>query len=166
MLNRTALETAGGTQCDTADTDSSPIFITVATMKLFFSLCVSLVVALAVSGDSKRISLKQKSSGERTFVDSEGREVIFHGVNAIVKGPPWIPSTDVWDGETSLSDKDLDDLKSLGLNVIRLGTTLSDMHCSTIYLFIFCSLYTFVQAPCGLVLSLHKASSAMPTLRS
>eukprot|EP01032_Pedospumella_encystans_P012923 gene12923-14914_t len=56
-------------------------------MKLFFSLCVSLVVALAVSGDSKRISLKQKSSGERTFVDSEGREVIFHGVNAIVKGP-------------------------------------------------------------------------------
>ena len=105
-----------------SDPDSSPISITVTTMKLFFSLCVSLVVALAVSGDSKRISLKQKSSGERTFVDSEGREVIFHGVNAIVKGPPWIPSTDVWDGETSLSDKDLDDLKSLGLNVIRLGT--------------------------------------------
>lgn len=92
-------------------------------MKVFILFCVSLAVVWSVvSGKSHRISLKQRASGERTFVDSDGREVFFHGVNAIVKGPPWIPSTDVWDGETSLTDKDFDDLRSLGLNVIRLGT--------------------------------------------
>ncbi len=91
-------------------------------MGIFNLFCVSLSVFLSVvAGRNNRISLKQRSSGERTFVDSSGREVIFHGVNAIVKGPPWIPSTDVWDGETSLADKDLDDLQALGLNVIRLG---------------------------------------------
>ena len=95
-------------------------------MKLFSLLCVSLAVVWSVvSGKSHRISLKQRASGERTFVDADGREVFFHGVNAIVKGPPWIPSTDVWDGETSLTDKDFDDLQSLGLNVIRLGTETS-----------------------------------------
>jgi hypothetical protein len=79
------------------------------------ALCQSVV------GRSDRISLKLRPSGERAFVDSAGREMFFHGVNAIVKGPPWIPETDVWDGEISLSSKDLDDLESLGLNVIRLG---------------------------------------------
>ena len=74
-----------------------------------------------IAGDSNRVSLKLKASGERAFVDTYGRELFFHGVNAVVKGPPWIPETDVWDGKISLSDKDLDDLQSLGLNVIRLG---------------------------------------------
>ena len=69
----------------------------------------------------ERVSLKLKPTGERAFVDSFGRELFFHGVNAVVKGPPWIPETDVWDGEISLTDKDYDDLQSLGLNVIRLG---------------------------------------------
>lgn len=91
-------------------------------MKFFCSLLVSLSVCMSVvAGYSNRISLKQRPSGERTFVDANGREIYFHGVNAIVKGPPWIPSTDVWDGETSLADKDLDDLQALGLNIIRLG---------------------------------------------
>lgn len=54
-------------------------------------------------------------------MDSFGRELFFHGVNAVVKGPPWIPETDIWDGEISLSSKDLNDLESLGLNIIRLG---------------------------------------------
>lgn len=85
---------------------------------LFFNLFIVLQVALAVTD---RVSLRQKASGERAFVDVHGREVFFHGVNAVVKGPPWVPETEIWDGEISLTDKDLDDLQSLGLNVIRLG---------------------------------------------
>lgn len=84
-------------------------------------LQVAALVQLIAGDDSNRVSLKLKASGERAFVDMYGRELFFHGVNAVVKGPPWIPETDLWDGEISVSHKDLDDLASLGLNVIRLG---------------------------------------------
>jgi hypothetical protein len=84
-------------------------------------LQVAALVQLIAGDDSNRVSLKLKASGERAFVDTYGRELFFHGVNAVVKGPPWIPETDLWDGEISVSHKDLDDLASLGLNVIRLG---------------------------------------------
>jgi len=87
-----------------------------------FYLFQGLAILQAVCGEAHRVSLKLKPTGERAFVDSAGRELFFHGVNAVVKGPPWIPETDIWDGEISLSDKDLDDLESLGLNIIRLGT--------------------------------------------
>jgi hypothetical protein len=59
--------------------------------------------------------------GFRRFVDEHGRERIFHGINVVVKGPPWIPSTDKFDANTSLVAEDLVFLKSLGVNVIRLG---------------------------------------------
>lgn len=91
-------------------------------MKFTFILLLHVAsIVTYVFGKVGRVSLKQKSSGERAFVDSFGRELFFHGVNAVVKGPPWIPETDIWDGEISLSSKDLDDLESLGLNIIRLG---------------------------------------------
>lgn len=70
---------------------------------------------------TEKITLKQLPDGSRRFVDSNNRERFFHGVNAVVKGPPWIPATDYWDGDISLNEKDLDDLQSLGMNVIRLG---------------------------------------------
>jgi hypothetical protein len=87
-------------------------FFTLVLIPAFFSICL---------GKSDRVGLKLKSTGERAFVDSFGRELFFHGVNAVVKGPPWVPETEFWDGEISLSSKDLDDVESLGLNVIRLG---------------------------------------------
>lgn len=59
--------------------------------------------------------------GFRTFVDEEGRERIFHGVNAVVKGPPWIPTYGAFDVETSLGPDDFEILQDLGVNVIRLG---------------------------------------------
>lgn len=59
--------------------------------------------------------------GFRTFVDDVGRERIFHGVNAVVKGPPWIPTYGAFDVETSLGPDDFEILQDLGVNVIRLG---------------------------------------------
>ena len=37
------------------------------------------------------ITLQQRPDGHRVFVDSKGREKLFHGTNAVVKGPPWHP---------------------------------------------------------------------------
>lgn len=68
-----------------------------------------------------RLAADAKSGGPRRFVDADGRERIFHGVNAVVKGPPWRPATDSYDYRTSLVDEDFELLASAGVTVIRLG---------------------------------------------
>jgi hypothetical protein len=74
-------------------------------------------------GKLEAISLSNDGGikGFRRFVDEHGRERILHGVNVVVKGPPWMPATDKFDANTSLVAEDLAFLKSLGVNVIRLG---------------------------------------------
>jgi hypothetical protein len=59
--------------------------------------------------------------GVRAFVDAEGYERHFHGVNAVVKGPPWHPSVGEYDFETSLVNQDFLLLQGMGVTVIRLG---------------------------------------------
>jgi endoglycosylceramidase len=69
------------------------------------------------------IKLKQRATGERVFVEATtGREVFFHGVNAIVKGAPYIPETEYFDIDISLSREDHEALADLGVNVYRLGS--------------------------------------------
>ena len=53
------------------------------------------------------------------IVDGWGRERYFHGVNVVVKGPPWLPRTDVFDPRWSFVEKDMQTLQDLGLNAIR-----------------------------------------------
>lgn len=70
-----------------------------------------------------QIGLKQIDSNARVFYEIETRrEIIFHGVNAIVKGFPWVPSTTDFDIDTSLVDKDHEMLADLGVNMYRLGS--------------------------------------------
>jgi hypothetical protein len=57
----------------------------------------------------------------RPFVDSLGRERYFHGMNAVVKGPPWHPSIDGFNPATSLSEEDFEIMRDMGFTVIRLG---------------------------------------------
>jgi hypothetical protein len=57
----------------------------------------------------------------RPFLDSLGRERYFHGVNAVVKGYPWHPSTEGFDSDTSLTDDDFKIMQGMGFTVIRLG---------------------------------------------
>lgn len=54
-------------------------------------------------------------------MDTDGRERIFHGVNAVTKGPPWVPTTDVFSTDLSMVEKDFIIMQRLGLNVLRLG---------------------------------------------
>ena len=53
------------------------------------------------------------------IVDGWGRERYFHGVNVVVKAPPWLPRTDAFDSRWSFVEKDMQTLQDLGLNAIR-----------------------------------------------
>lgn len=44
-------------------------------------------------------------------MDEYNREIIFHGVNAVYKVFPWVPQTEGFDAENSLSDIDAKQLK-------------------------------------------------------
>ena len=55
------------------------------------------------------------------IIDSHGRYKLFHGVNVVVKIPPYIPNTNTFDPYFSFTDKDIQILKNLGMNLVRLG---------------------------------------------
>ncbi len=55
------------------------------------------------------------------ILDSNGRAIIFHGVNVVYKLPPYIPKTDKFDPYFSLSKEDILIMKKLGFNLVRLG---------------------------------------------
>lgn len=44
-----------------------------------------------------------------------------HGHNVVIKLPPYLPTQDTFDWQTSISDTDLDYLESWGTNLVRLG---------------------------------------------
>ena len=57
----------------------------------------------------------------RQLRDSSGRSVIFHGVNVVYKVAPYIPQDNAFDPDLSLTDAEIDQLKSWGFNFVRLG---------------------------------------------
>ncbi|CAK9106592.1 Endoglycoceramidase (EGCase) (Glycosphingolipid-specific enzyme) (GSL-specific enzyme) [Durusdinium trenchii] len=59
--------------------------------------------------------------GTKRFVDSDGRERVFHGTNVVVKGPPWVPTRGAFDRNSSMSSEDLEIMRKLGVRVVRLG---------------------------------------------
>ena len=55
------------------------------------------------------------------FVDEHGRLRVFHGINAVYKLPPYMPSDGKFDSTTTLDDNDFQLLQKWGMNFIRLG---------------------------------------------
>ncbi|GMI32093.1 hypothetical protein TrCOL_g9172 [Triparma columacea] len=55
------------------------------------------------------------------FHDAVGRELLFHGTNAIVKGAPWYPEWRSFSPDISMSEDDFVLMEELGMNVLRLG---------------------------------------------
>ncbi|XP_065883588.1 endoglycoceramidase-like isoform X2 [Dysidea avara] len=78
-----------------------------------------LPVLLAISVES--VDILQVDVNRNRVVDASDRERYFHGVNVVVKGPPWIPIVDKFDPDWSFSKEDMQALQKLGLNGIRLG---------------------------------------------
>ena len=69
--------------------------------------------------DVASVNVLQVDVDRNRVVDTAGRERYFHGVNVVVKGPPWIPVVDRFDPDWSFSVKDMEALQQLGLNGIR-----------------------------------------------
>ena len=53
------------------------------------------------------------------IVDTDERERYFHGVNVVVKGPPWLPELETFDPLMSFVERDMQTLQDLGLNAVR-----------------------------------------------
>lgn len=70
------------------------------------------------SGD---VSVIQVDPDSGFFVDEQGRVRIFHGLNVVYKESPFLPETTSFDAEKSLTDEDMDNLRSWGFNMVRLG---------------------------------------------
>lgn len=55
------------------------------------------------------------------FIDTTGRQRIFHGMNAVYKIAPWHPDVSGFDFQNSLSAVDASNLRKWGFNIVRLG---------------------------------------------
>lgn len=63
----------------------------------------------------------QMNPESRMFVDSYNRTLILHGVNVVVKAPPYIPITTSFDPQMSLCPEDIKNLTTWGINFVRMG---------------------------------------------
>ena len=85
--------------------------------------------ALAFSGHAPQEALLKDTSnmridintGNRSFIDQSGRQVLFHGVNVVYKVDPYIPGDGDFDAQDSLNDHDIANLQRWGMNLVRLG---------------------------------------------
>lgn len=84
------------------------LLVTFVFLSVFISSLAADLLPISVNPDRQRL------------VDSLGREVFFHGTNIVVKQFPWHPETEGFSDGT-FSEQDMQLLKSLGLNVVRLG---------------------------------------------
>ena len=75
---------------------------------VFIPLCAGCLLPISVNPNRQKL------------IDSLGREVYFHGTNVVVKQFPWHPDTKGFSDGT-FSEQDMKLLKSLSLNVVRLG---------------------------------------------
>ena len=76
---------------------------------------------VVLSGSLPPITLQSRAGGGRVFIDATGRERIFHGTNAVVKGPPFVPDSRNFSVDISMAKEDFEWMQRLGLNVLRLG---------------------------------------------
>lgn len=83
-------------------------------------LSAFLFLSLFISSSAANLLPISVNPERQRLVDSLGREVFFHGTNVVVKQFPWHPETEGF-SDGSFSEQDMQLLKSLGLNVVRLG---------------------------------------------
>ncbi|BFI29865.1 endoglycosylceramidase [Marchantia polymorpha subsp. ruderalis] len=96
---------------------------------LLRSTLIALLVASAWGLDDRKAFRDGRIAAAEFHVDPDtgriqdgsGRERIFHGLNVVMKGPPWHPQIGSFDPQLSFTDADVALLKEWGMNVVRLG---------------------------------------------
>eukprot|EP00937_MAST-01D_sp_MAST-1D-sp2_P005638 g5638.t1 len=92
------------------------------TLSAFGSLLVIEAVFGSLSASLPPIQLEARKDRPHAFVEAgTGREVIFHGTTAVVKGPPWHPDHTNFSTDISMAQADFEWMQKLGLNFLRLG---------------------------------------------
>ena len=87
-------------------------------MFLYFILLTAIITQLrTIQCENKQANIMVDSATGR-FIDSYGRECIFHGVNAVYKTAPFIP---VGDTTWVVNETAVRKLKAYGVNILRLG---------------------------------------------
>ena len=95
---------------------ATPALILHALVAIAAAKLAAYVTAAAASDD---VACLQVNPATNRIVDSSGRERYFHGVNVVMKGPPWLPAMDKFDPIMSFVEEDMQLLQNLGLNAIR-----------------------------------------------
>lgn len=67
------------------------------------------------------MAVVQMNPETRMFIDGYNRSLILHGVNVVVKAPPYIPITTYFDPQMSLCPEDINNLVTWGINFVRMG---------------------------------------------
>uniref|UniRef100_A0A7S2L1Z6 Glycoside hydrolase family 5 domain-containing protein n=1 Tax=Zooxanthella nutricula TaxID=1333877 RepID=A0A7S2L1Z6_9DINO len=83
----------------------------------------TLCALLDATASARAIDLQQVRIDPETGLlrDTYGRTRIFHGVNVVYKKAPWYPPSAAFSPEDSLDNETMDNLRSWGFNVVRLG---------------------------------------------
>jgi endoglycosylceramidase len=84
----------------------------------FISLILVLLLLFYTVNAYNKFIIDTKTS---QFLDSDGRESFFHGVNVVYKAFPWYPKLDTFDAQYSFAPQDMQYLSDIGFNIIRLG---------------------------------------------
>mmetsp|Transcript_23110 Transcript_23110/g.17529 ORF Transcript_23110/g.17529 Transcript_23110/m.17529 type:complete len:96 (+) Transcript_23110:10-297(+) len=87
-------------------------------MRTLITLTSSLALASALAREAGKLTIDPVT---RQFKDEAGRSVLLHGVNAVYKQDPYIPSDASFHPQESLNDEDIDNLVEWGFNFMRLG---------------------------------------------
>jgi len=81
---------------------------------------ISLILSLSLIYCTADLEFISVDPTTQRFLDEHNRERFFHGTNIVVKHFPWHPNPEGFAPDT-YSEKDMQLLQSLGLNVVRLG---------------------------------------------
>ena len=84
--------------------------------KSLFQILIILSVLVILISSKFKIN-----PNDRMFKDENNRSIIFHGVNIVVKLPPYLPTEDKFDPFFSLNSIDIKIMKNFGFNLVRLG---------------------------------------------
>lgn len=82
--------------------------------------CKPLVVA-GLIGAAAAVGKYTIDAATRTFRDNTHNVRIFHGMNVVVKLPPYLPTEGEFNYETSITTKDLNYMNHWGVTLVRLG---------------------------------------------
>ena len=88
-----------------------------------FALFLLILLIPSTGGTLQPITV---NPANQRLVDELGRERFFHGTNIVIKQFPWHPKEEGF-GDDSFSEKDIQLMQSLGLNVVRLGHMLAGL---------------------------------------